>query len=567
MSALIGFIAESVAGIVLNEIKGTATDKINRNRLELEIQRALDEKKNTYHLEEVKESKLFQAITDSFWNDHTELVFQAITGTESERKTARANLYEITYKAADAKNTQEKRTVHDLVSEILHLSRKYYRDLMSDSTKFMTAEITEEIIHHTDDRLNNLEDQITSLYTSPINLNILNELAENRDIEGLKKASESVKEYMEKAHILYPDYGIEIDDQGNLSSKPLSKEAEKKYPPVVRFKGVVSIGDEIMPALTPELVDYANRHQQRININITDARQFLGNIEDPFQFEAENLIGETLVKEPDPFQPAQPYCIKIDNTIVYDYIELRLVEVLDDGSLVISNREQKDSPLDFTINVNTSSNQNSFLFGAKERSNRKYLKFLRFMKASMNGSKVTVYSLKEETPLIEGYCRDLDVKKAPEVLDKEIEFFSWICQIEDFFTINIELPEAITQWEHHIIEKICTMINGENYVNKGDRFNLHMTLHEGSKDAIWDTEDSDMIIWMDMIENVTVFGYTFSLPIRRTLAPVRIVNLDKLKKVIEYMDVGDDVTIKLSLRDGKCSDQITKVPTVSRIKS
>mgnify|MGYP000420616686 CR=1 FL=1 len=70
----------------------------------------------------------------------------------------------------------------------------------------------------------------------------------------------------------------------------------------------------------------------------------LGEEKDPMQTEAESLIGATLIKEPRKFSEPRPYSIRIDNTPIFDYIELGASEILEDKSVIVTNEKQQ-SPL------------------------------------------------------------------------------------------------------------------------------------------------------------------------------------------------------------------------------
>ena len=98
---------------------------------------------------------------------------------------------------------------------------------------------------------------------------------------------------------------------------------EKKYPPRFVLNGIAKIGDDKINELSPEIIEYANRHQLSISLEIRSSNKSIwAKKKTRFRQEAESLIGATLIKEPRKFSEPRPYSIRIDNTPIFDYIEL-----------------------------------------------------------------------------------------------------------------------------------------------------------------------------------------------------------------------------------------------------
>lgn len=83
-------------------------------------------------------------------------------------------------------------------------------------------------------------------------------------------------------HILFPNYRYEYKSEiGQLYSKPLTKEALEKYPPRISCTGTIQMNGEYLKKFDINTIEYANRHQLPITLNVVTAKKLLGSIEDP----------------------------------------------------------------------------------------------------------------------------------------------------------------------------------------------------------------------------------------------------------------------------------------------
>lgn len=94
----------------------------------------------------------------------------------------------------------------------------------------------------------------------------------------------------------------------------------KNIPPQIVCKGRIKVGNKYVNRFDADIIDYANRHQLTIAIDINEAKKLLGDVEDPIQSEAEHIVGTTSIIPPKPFPAALPCCIKIDGETLYPKI-------------------------------------------------------------------------------------------------------------------------------------------------------------------------------------------------------------------------------------------------------
>ena len=336
---------EAIAGWTvqktINILKDKITIKFDEDKLRLEIQTYFDSKREKSAILK-NDAKVFGKITEQFWQENIPLIEKSIIGTQQERKQARKELYASTCDALNIYDNAGRREARKIVKEVTGIAKKHYSGMLSTKDHVLKNEIIDGVSESIDSSITSALAEITKLSTSPINYETARAVAEQGNTDLIADTLTGMHGFLDMTHELYPDYGIEIIGPKRYASRPLNNEAINKYPPKFKLKGIATIGDRVLPCLTLNDIEYANRHQQDIVINITEAQKFLGEKMDPFQYEAQQMVGEKLIKKPEPFAPAQPFSIKVDGDTFYEYIELRLEEILDDESIVISNREQSD---------------------------------------------------------------------------------------------------------------------------------------------------------------------------------------------------------------------------------
>lgn len=97
-----------------------------------------------------------------------------------------------------------------------------------------------------------------------------------------KYASETWKAFGQ-AHPLFPEYSAKFSDSlHKLVSSPETKDALEKYPKII--KGKFSLDYKKYPYMDKEetIWEYAYRTQTKVELETTEYKEFLGDIEDPF---------------------------------------------------------------------------------------------------------------------------------------------------------------------------------------------------------------------------------------------------------------------------------------------
>ena len=297
-------------------------------------------------------------------------------------------------------------------------------------------------------------------------------------------------------------------------------------------------------------IDYANRHQLPITLNIVTAKKYLGNEIDPIQHEAEQMVGETIVLSPKPFPPAFPCSISLDGDVVFDYILFRKQEIMDDGTVIISNREQPNCPFRIKMTANLQTQQTTYSISTVNPSNKDLLQYLRFLKRASSGAvmMIKVLSLGEE--LAKAKCINLDYRGFDSI-DDELAFLEKIVKIEHYFDEQITIPEEIYHDDFRTISYLATLIQGNECTGSWNKFECSMPLTEDLQKKIAKTDDTKFCLSYVGSISVTLYDKTYELPVIKTLDCVKYQNIERLKQKAEVLDVGDDIKLSFLPGDGQ----------------
>ncbi|MCI1959206.1 MAG: hypothetical protein LKJ25_06240 [Clostridia bacterium] len=389
---------------------------------------------------------------------------------------------------------------------------------------------------------NALQDCTVNIYSS----DNYEQLLKNQDYKDIEDDFNLKKQSLFGNHVLYPDYGIDmtlIHNKLRMISKPLSAEAIKKYPPKIKISAKYKVGDKNFNKLSKDYISYANKHQLPIKMNITNAEKFLGNFRDPFQCEAENLIGQIATIPPKPFPTLPPCKLLIDGQVVLDYIVLKIQEVLDNGTCVISNKEQENCPFKLKFVADFGRNTTDFYFSIQNASNKEMLKYSRFMKKTEKDCEVTINALSSPNIIFKGLLKSQSYCGGFKSIDDEIEFLENIITIENYFKKEISIPENISSDDFMVMKLMCDLINGEKIDLSWEECCFEITVSDNLKEKIFNGTQENFTISYDYYNNYILFNNNYNFNIMRTFKNCKYKNLFKLKQKIKLSDLGDIVKI------------------------
>ncbi len=516
-----------------------------RFRLEEFIERKMKENYNCSMAEEIDFGGLVEYINGSF----TEDVHKRLFGNLSERKAANTAIMRNAVIYSQSKTHLSERRAKKLISEALSILRKFYRKKVNKDLWLVAAEVEDTIIDELSNRLESQTERITeridALDNSLLVLSVDKNLQLLRDMD-FSDAEDNLNHFvnaMSSEHKLFPLYGYSLSTtNGKMEYKsvPLSKEAEKIYPPKMKCVGTIKVGDGYVKEISTDTINYANRHQLPIIIDVKKAKKYLGNVVDPVQHEAEQIVGETIVISPEPFPEAFPCSFLFDGNVQFEYITLRTQEILDDGVVIISNYEQTECPYKITIKMNPRDHTCDFSFQKKENiSNTHYLKYAQIMHKALNGTTMSVKLLQTGETFIEGVFKNFKYNGGFESVEEEIDFLERIVLLEKYFNKSICIPNDIYQDDWDALYYISDIISGRICNGEWQKQVFTFEFSDNLKDAIQNTDDKKFNLSYTGTVTVPLWEEKYEIPIVRTLENGHFEDLEKIKEKVSVLEQGD----------------------------
>lgn len=521
-----------------------------RDRLDAFIDGKLDENYNCSLEEELDFGGLIEYISGSFLNDMEKRLF----GNLRERRAAHKIIVDKAIVYSQSKNALSRKRATKLISDAMHILSKFYRARANKKLLLVAAEIEDTVL------ITMSEEHVQQTNTITERLDIIEKKLPAKDVVSVEKGLELVgngqictieekftqfTNAMSSGHVLFPHYGFQlntVDGKAQYQSVPLSKEAVKEYPPTVKCTGTVRVGTGYLKELTSAAINYANRHQLPIVIDIKKAEKYLGNVIDPIQHDAEELIGEEITIPPKPFPPAFPCSISFDDEVVFRYLLFRTKEILDDDTIVISNYEQEKCPCQITANIHPQNKTIDFSFQKNDSANNKdSLKYALVMKKAILGTKMTMKLLESDEVFTEGVFKNLNYNGGFSSVDEEIDFLSRVVEIERYFGKVINIPNELYQSDWDAVYYISDLLRGQTRYGEWKRLIFTFNVSDDLKKSIAIMDDKEFSLSYVGTAKVTLWDEFYEVPIVRTFEVGKFENLDSIKEKIAVLENGDSI--------------------------
>lgn len=549
-----------------DKIKNSIQEKQVRERLEGFIQR-----EGKYNYLCTTEEVDFEALTDYLKSDLIADVRVRLCGTSAERSAAHRDIMSKVRAFARAKTKVGEKRAMDMVTKAMSILRAYYRSRINADLLFIAGEVTDQIteninLQHTTQtqhlvaEMERQREEGIAAITDMLQFSPERVVAEgirmtkSGDVESLEKIATDFANGISTQHKLFPHYGFDFrfhNGQQRLTSIPLVAGAEKKYPPKFKCVGTVRVGDMYVGEITPGLIDYANRHQLPLQLNITQAQKLLGTEIDPVQYEAEELVGKVLTVPPKPFHKAFPCSISINDVVEFDYVLFRTQEILDDGTTVVSNREQADYPFMFTMKANLNTKCLTFTISLNNVDNADTLKYVQFMKAVENGGIISVKSLELQEEFARGQLDDFQYTTDFDDIDEEVHFWEMVVAVEKHFDVIVDVPNEILDSQYRMLQYLHSLIIGDTYTVTWSTLALRMDLTEKLKSDIAEWGDTKFALAYVGSVEVPLWGQKYELPIVRRYLCVKPKDLERMKKKADALDIGEEICLNFVPGDGE----------------
>lgn len=551
-------LADYLAEIGFDAGKGFLINKQEEMKIRKEISRYIESQRKYNELCSLAEEIDFEGIIKYLQGNFIVDISKRLFGKKEERRAAREDIISKAVEYSAAKTKEEKKKIAKFVADTIDILRSYYRDKIGKSSLFLAAEVEDTIIEEiknnekqTAKNIQNYEKNLEAYINkiAPFSIDSYLHSAQKKDLETIETNLNMTLRTISCTHPLFPDYKYHYvsSERGiRMISVPTSNEAYKKCPPQIVCKGRIRVGDKYVNKFDADIVDYANRHQLMIAIDINEAKKLLGDIEDPIQLEAERLVGTTRIIPPKPFPAALPCCIKINGETVYEYIEFRTKEILDDGTYIITNEEQKDISVRISIKANLVSGQVNVNTQTVNATNRDLLQYVRYMKRACEKGKMSIYVLSLGKELVNGDLSNCDYDGGFATVDEEISFLENIVLLEEYFQKVIKIPNDIYDVDIDIIDYMIKLIKKENVALnwKGKVLTIPVTIDESIRKHLSNLEEKPQIITICGDVNINLFNETYCLRIIRTFESAVIRDLEIMKKKVEMFEDGDVLNIK-----------------------
>lgn len=518
---------------------------------------SLEEEIDFGRLAEYIKTELLDDIKLRFW------------GTKKERGIARNNIRSKVAEYSKANTKLSYKRAMDITETALNILYGFYRNRTNRDLRFIATEIIEDTVSEinakTDaqteilsNKISEGEQKIISNISEIISDNSLMSLDANAKLLREGKISQveanlvSGFNALGSIHDLHPAYRFEFDNkEGRFYSKPSDENAIKKYPPKIIATASINLEGEPIKEIDYKVVDYANRHQLPINIEILTAEKFLGDYKDPIQHEANDCIGEKYVIPPKPFPPAFPCTVSIDDDVIFEYILLRTQEVLDDGTIIISNREQENFALKFSMAIDQKGQRASFNLGVNSTINEDSLRFLQILKRAYAGGILSVKALETGTEFSKGNLDIVKYSGSFNSIDEEIEFLSNVIAIEKYFKQQILIPKQITNGDLEILNYLADLVNGKSYDLEWSTCQIPIIISDNFKSKISESNGTENNLTFIGTAHITLFDVTYTISVIRMFGKIKYENFSKLKQKAEILDVGDEIKITMLPAESK----------------
>lgn len=544
------FILEHIAEIGLDACR----EKISGPIMEAEARKHLNEfleKQNRLNLNCTREEEIdFEGIANYIRCDLIEDVKLRFFGDSETRGMAHESIIKKAVYYAQSKTSLSRHRATEMVSMSLCILRKYYERKANRELSYFAGRIEDTLTDKMSSNHSQISKQLGEISrcmesSSLLSLDHNMELASSGQISKVGDNLSKVIKSIGTTHPLYPYYGYSMKNLGGeMVSTPLSKDAVIKYPPKFQItSNHVHVGSkDIFELSDKDVLDYSYRHQLPISLDVSTANKFLGDVLDPVQEEAKEMQGCKIIITPPQFPNAFPCSISINGDTFFDYSLMRTKEILEDGTLLVSNEEQDNRSFDIVFSINNLSKKSDFNIRPLTSSTVDHLKYRKFIKAAAMGGTVAIKILSLNALLGIGNINPF----VPSVtLESEIEFLEKLIAIEHYFRVTFLLPSNITIEDHQMINYLHDIIHKGFFSGYWSNFNAVLKISEDFKKNINEADERPGVFGYTCVVDIELFSQSFSFSIRRELQVAKFKDLTRIKEKANILDIGDTITIRL----------------------
>ena len=542
ITRIIDYVTDFGVELIKDKINNEREKNEIRNRLASYIKREQSINFDCTPEEEIDFGGLIQYIQTNFLDDAQLRIF----GNKEERDRAREDIKTKAIINAKANNSLSQERAIKMIETAVDILYNFYNSAQNKDLRLMAAQIENTVIDQADE----IKEIIKEGISTSIDKNV--SLMKKGEISEVEDKVKSMLNTLGCTHNLYPDYQLVYDSEKNIFySKPLSKEALEKYPPRISCTGTVEMNGKNIDTIDVETINYANRHQYPLKLNVVTAKKMLGDIVDPVQHEAEELMGTSIIIPPKPFPKAFPCSISINDAVMFDYILFRIEEILDDETIIMTNREQENCPFKMKLSINVKLQCMDLSIQKNNNiTNEETLHYLKFLLRGKTGGIISIKILSLRKELGSGKLDCLNYDTGFGSVENEVAFYEKIVAIEHHFYRTISVPKEIEYCDVKMISYLYALINGDECKDECASFSIQLPVTEQLRQIILESNNQKSSLSYVGTIYVPIFNEMYEIAIIKTFESVVYDNLEKLKKLVELLDIGDEIKLKFLPYDG-----------------
>lgn len=539
------YLLEELLNLGVGVAKSKINKKIDEQRLKKDLEEFIISEKKYFDLCSIDEEFDFEGLLNYVVNNLIEdTKTRVFSKSRKEREKAHQTIINKGLQFSQADTEESKAKVNKLITNCINIIRNFYKKQITIKEYLLCSETLDDGIENITDKIDESRELVLSSqkelaeYSSDNFVRLVN----NNQLNLAETKINNLFNIMSTQHKLYPEYGYSMN-QGKLMSVPLQENSIKKYPPIMDIKADLQIGEYINYFNGFDPLDFSYRHQLDMIIQVKDARKLLGSIEDPCQSEAERMIGENLVLKHKEFPPAFPCSIKVGGKTYFEYVLLRTKEILDDGTYIVTNDEQGHAKVNFEFRFKVEGETLfNFTFHTKNLNSKEHLNYSRFLKDIVMKKEFLIYSLKRQIEIVraQGY-QEVDYDAS--LIDIEIDLYTRLCLIEEYFNVEFEIPDIITQDDSKIIFTLSDLINSKDSNKSWKNSTLSIRVESSVKQSFVDFEKPIQLV-IDGEGNVELFGQILKFRHRRVYKSVIMRDYERKSKMIQLLEGDETIPVK-----------------------
>lgn len=535
-----------------NRIKSAIDQRKIKEKLEDFLSRKLKENWFCTRDEEID----FEGLANYILTDLIEDVEIRLFGETEARNNARKQILSKSEVYAQAHTKIAKDRAKRIVTSVITSLKIFYREKVSNDLLLVEGEIIDDISSHQEQQTQKVIDKIeetgkeiskdiakSTLLSIDTNINLIQE---GKYAEAEKNVA-SAMQAIGTQHPLYPYYRVgfhTVNGKDEAFSCPLTDDMPEKYRPKLELGVYATLGGKEVSEFNTSNLDYSFRHQIPFEVNVVEARKLLGSSLDPYQHEAEREIGKHHKIFPPEFPPAFTCKLLGDSEIIVEYLLLRTEEILDDGTFVVTNREQYRAPFKAEFHLNVQKKIFHFHIEPINHTNSEQLLIAKTIKAMSESTKIELYSMEHSVALVTGNMQPNSCQPMFDSIDEDIEFLENIIEIEKYFNTTIKIPNPIRQRDVDNIAYISSLIRGDVCEGTWSELTAEFEISQKMKESMESDDASHEFCFVEYgTVSIDLWDRLYEIPVKRTFPYIKIKDWDRVKKKIQVLDLSDPIKI------------------------